>query len=261
MDALEFLQGSPQTDGSWRFDIGQDRHGAFGGAFGGLLAACTVAVARATVPGRAPVSLDARFLRGLPAGAARLVPTIVHAGRSLTCVQVDVTDGAGRLATRATLYLVDTARLRPLEHGGAGGAAPAATVWDEGTPWRSPPGTEVPIIATFAPRAVGRGERGIATALRVPWDDRGAAAEAACLAADICVGPPVAGAFPDRPTPAPNPDLSLRFAGDVAGPEVVGWGRLERIHHGLALVRVEVRSGDVLLAVGVSCSLVLDSAF
>ncbi|HVM55037.1 MAG TPA: acyl-CoA thioesterase domain-containing protein [Acidimicrobiales bacterium] len=257
MDAIEFLRGAPQPDGSWRFDIGRERHGAFGGAFGGLLAACTVAVARATVPGRMVASLDARFLRGLPAGEARLVPTVVHAGRSLTCVQVDVVDGRGRLATRSTLYLVDAARLQPLEHPGDGGAAPVAAPWSDGTPWRNPPGTDVPIVTTFAPRAVGRGEHGIATALRVPWDDDGAGAEAACLAADICVGPPVGGAFPGRPTPAPNPDLSLRFAGEVAGPEVVGWGQLERIHNGLAMVRIEVRSGALLLATGVSCSLVL----
>ena len=257
MDALEFLQGSLRTDGSWRFDIGRDRHGAFGGAFGGMLAACTVATARSTVPDRVVVSLDARFLRGLPAGEARLVPTIVHAGRSLTCVQVDVLDDGERLATRSTLYLVDRSRLQPLDHEGEGGAAPASVPWADGTPWRNPPGMEVPIVTTFAPRSVGRTDRGIGTALQVPWDDRGASAEAACLAADICVGPPVGGAFPGRPTPAPNPDLSLRFTGEVAGPEVVGWGRLERIVHGLAAVRIEVRSGAALLAVGVSCSLVL----
>ena len=260
MDALEFLQGSPRDDGTWRFDIGRERHGAFGGAFGGLVAACTVAVARATTPGRTPVSLDARFLRGLPAGEARVVPTIVHTGRSLSCVQVDVVDAADRLATRATLYLVDPARLEPLEHAGRDHDAPEASAWAEGAPWRSPPGNDVPIITTFAPRAVGRdGARGIATALRVPWDDDDAGAEAACLAADICVGPPVAGAFPGRATPAPNPDLSLRFAGELAGPEVVGWGRLDRMHHGVALVRIEVRSGAELLATGVSCSLVLAS--
>lgn len=257
MDALEFLQGSPRPDGSWRFDIGRDRHGAFGGAFGGLLAACTVAVARATVPGRAAVSLDARFLRGLPAGEARLVPTVVHAGRSLACVQVDVVDGVGRLATRSTLYLLDRAKLQALDHDGEGGGAPGAMPWAEGTPWREPPGMDVPIVTTFAPRSVGQTDRGIGTALQVPWDDRGASAEAACLAADICVGPPVGGAFPGRPTPAPNPDLSLRFTGEVAGPEVVGWGRLERMFQGLAAVRIEVRSGAALLAVGVSCSLVI----
>lgn len=257
MNAIEFLQGAPQPDGTWRFDVGRERHGAFGGAFGGLLAACTVATARATVPDRVAVSLDARFLRGLPAGQATLVPTIVHAGRSLTCVQVDVLDGGGRLATRSTLYLVDGDRLQPLDHEGEGGAAPASVPWAEGTPWRNPPGMEVPLVTTFAPRAVGRAERGIATAVQVPWEDDGASAEAACLAADICVGPPVGGAFPGKPTPAPNPDLSLRFTGEPAGDEVVGWGRLERIHHGLAAVRVEVRSGAALLAIGVSCSLVL----
>jgi acyl-coenzyme A thioesterase PaaI-like protein len=255
--AAEFLQGEPVGDGSWRFTVGEERHGAFGGAFGGLLAACTAHVARQVAGGRRPVALDARFLRSLPAGEARLVPTVVHPGRSLTCVQVDVVDRRDRLATRSTVHLVAPEALRPVDHPGEGGAAPEATPWEVGTAWRNPPGMEVPIVRTFAPRAVGQGELGIATALRVPWDEPDTAAEAACLAADICVGPPVAGAFPGAPTPAPNPDLSLRFAGREAGPEVVGWGRLERIDGGLATVRVEVRSGADLVAIGVSCSLVL----
>lgn len=110
-----------------------------------MLAACTVVVARAAAPGRTPASLDARFLRGLPAGEASLVPTVVHEGRSLTCVQVDVLDADGRLATRSTLYLVDSGRLQPLEHEGESRKAPVAVQWAEGKPWRNPPGMDVPI--------------------------------------------------------------------------------------------------------------------
>ena len=257
MRAAEFLQGEPTGDGSWRFTVGDERHGAFGGAFGGLLAACTVHVARQVAGGRRPAALDARFLRSLPAGEARLVPTVIHQGRSLTCVQVDVLDGRHRLATRSTVHLVAPAGLRPVDHPGERGDAPVVAPWEAGAAWRNPAGMEVPIVRTLAPRVVGRGELGIATALRVPWDEPDASAEAACLAADMCVGPPVAGAFPGAPTPAPNPDLSLRFAGREAGPEVVGWGRLARIDAGLATVQVVVRSGAHPVAIGVSCSLVL----
>lgn len=257
MNAAEFLQGEPVADGTWRFTIGRDRHGAFGGAFGGLVAACTLVVARAAAPGRRPLSLDVRFLRGLPAGAALLRPTVVHAGRSLTCVAVDVVDATSRLATRSTVYLVEPGSLRAVDHPGEGGDAPRTMRWNEGSPWRNPPGMHVPIVSTFAPRAVGRAAQGIGTALRVPWDEPGASAEAACLAADICVGPPVAGAFAGTPTPAPNPDLSLRFTGEEAADEVVGWGLLKGITAGVATVGIEVRSGAALLAAGVSCSLLL----
>lgn len=257
MNAAEFLQGKPAADGDWRFTIGRDRHGAFGGAFGGLVAACTVVVARTAAPGRRPLSLDARFLRGLPAGDALLRPTIVHVGRSLTCVTVDVVDASSRLATRSTIYLVEPGALREVDHPGEGETAPRSVRWSEGTAWRNPDGMDVPIVSTFAPRAVGRAAQGIGTALRVPWDEPGASAEAACLAADICVGPPVAGAFPGTPTPAPNPDLSLRFTGEDAAEEVVGWGLLKGITAGVATVGIEVRSGAALLAVGVSCSLLL----
>ncbi len=259
MNAAEFLDGRPLDDGTWRFSIGRDRHGAFGGAFGGLLAACTVVAARSAAPGRRPVSLDARFLRALPAGDASVIPTVVHPGRSLTCVSVDVVDAGGRLATRSTIYLVEQRALRAVDHAGEGGEPPPSTAWSEGMPWRNPPRMEVPIVTTFAPRAVGRTAHWIGTALRVPWDEAGATPEAACLAADICVGPPVAGAFGRASTPAPNPDLSLRFTGHEAGPEVVGWGRLEGIAAGVATVGIEVRSGDALVGVGVSCSLLLST--
>lgn len=257
MNAAEFLAGRALSDGSWRFAIGRDRHGAFGGAFGGLLAACTVVAARSAAPGRRPVSLDARFLRSLPAGEALVIPTVVHTGRSLSCVSIDVVAEDSRLAARMTVYLVEPTALRVVDHPGEGAEAPQSVPWADGKPWRNPQGMDVPILTTFAPHTVGRGPHGIGTALRLPWDEPGSSAEAACLAADICVGPPVAGAFPGLSTPAPNPDLSLRFTGKEAVDEVVGWGRLEGITAGVATVSIEVRSGGALIGVGVSCSLLL----
>jgi acyl-coenzyme A thioesterase PaaI-like protein len=61
----------------------------------------------------------------------------------------------------------------------------------------------------------------------------------------------------DSWVPHPTADLSLRFAGSEAGPEVAGVARLERIAAGLATVRVEVFSGVDLIAVGLSSALLL----
>lgn len=259
MRAIEFLGGEAAGDGLWDFTIGRELHGAFGGAFGGALTACTVLAARSLVGGRVPSALDVRFLRGLGAGTARITPTLIHEGRSLSCVSVDVVDARGKLTTRATISFVDPAILHPLDdEGSAGSWKPSRD--DGGVPWQQPPGVEVPIVTSLRPRAVGLDERGIATALAIPWDEdvSGASAEAACLAADICVGPPVAQACTSGWIPHPNPDLSLRFLGSVVGDEVVGIGRLERMDHGLAGVRIEVRSGERLVAIGVSDSMLLD---
>jgi len=257
VNAAEFLQGAQTEAGEWRFAIGRERHGAFGGAFGGLVAACCVHAARSAAPGRRPEALDARFVRGLPAGDARFVCTTIHEGKSLSCVSIDVVGPQGKLATRATVSLVDSEVLDPLERSGANGDAPAIAAYGEGVAWNNPPGVEVPIITTFAPRATARGDRGIGTSLPVPWDTPGNDAEAACLAADFCVGPPVAGAFPGKWIPHPNPDLSLRFTGAPVAAVVTGMGRLERISAGLASVRIEVWSGGQLAAIGISSSLLL----
>ena len=70
--------------------------------------------------------------------------------------------------------------------------------------------------------------------------------------ADACV---------DAWVPHPNPDLSLRFAGDRAvGADVIGIGTVERIAEGVAAVAVEVRSEDNVVAVGVATSLLLATA-
>lgn len=256
MTALEYLDGCRNADGTWTIEMGRDRQGAFGGAFGGFLAAAAVAVARVASGDRLPSGLDARFVRVLPTGEATLCVDTVHTGRSLSVIDVVVRDERDRVATRASVTLVDPGVLRPLDHPGHG-PDPPRVVYREGRPWTSPHGVTIPILETLAPRAVGHGELGHATALRVPWDDADGSAEAACLAADMCTGPPVAGAFEGAWSPHPNTDLSLRFAGREVGAEVVGWGRLERMDGGLATVRVEVRSGDALVAAGVATSLVL----
>ncbi len=67
MDIKTFLGAQEHGDGDWTFELPTQVHGAFGGAFGGLIAACTVLASRSCAPGRTPVALDCRFLRALPA--------------------------------------------------------------------------------------------------------------------------------------------------------------------------------------------------
>src|SRR5436190_6201787 len=107
----EFLGTEPLSASSIRFAVGRELHGAFGGAFGGVVAACALITARAVVPGRVPIGLDVRFLRAMPAGPAVARAEVVQSGRSLSVVSVDITGADERPATRATVSLVDTAAL------------------------------------------------------------------------------------------------------------------------------------------------------
>ncbi|MCV7260416.1 PaaI family thioesterase [Mycobacterium shimoidei] len=244
-----------RTDGEGlSFELGRNMHGAFGGAFGGAVAACALRTARREAPGRTPASLDVRFLRGLPAGTAHAAATVLHAGRSLTTVSVDIADSTGRAAARATVGLADPAALHPSDTPSAEKAG--LTGYSGGSDWTTPDGVEIPIVATLRPRVLGAGPSWVATGLRAPWDVA-AGAEAACLAADMCVGPPVAAACAGKWIPHPNPDLSLRFVGEVAEPDLVGVGRLQRISGGLAAVGITVWSGDDVVAVGVCSSMLL----
>src|SRR5207244_1885291 len=166
--------------------------------------------------------------------------------RRLSCVSVAVHQDDARLAARATISFVAPDALRPLSR--VDPVAPLPS-YDEGRSW---PPVGAPIIETLAPRTVPWPEPGVATALRVPWDEPGAAAEAACLPADMCVGPPVALGLAGEAVAHPNPDLSLRFAGPMTGTEVIGVGRMERVHAGLATVSIQVWSASGLATLGVS---------
>lgn len=183
------------------------------------------------------------------------MPALVHAGRSLSYVSVEMIGPDGKLATKVGISFVAPEAVREVDKGEASRSLPS----DAGTAWRQPKNLEIPIVATLAPRILGEHENGIVTAIAIPWWDRTAStsAEAVCLAADMCVGPPVAAAFPGQWIPHPNPDVSMRFVGAVRTDEVIGFGRLERIAGGVAAVSIEVSSGDDLVAVGVSCSLLL----
>lgn len=250
MKVEEFL-GAQFAGDAWLFDVPLSLHGAFGGAFGGVVAACAIVAARSVAPGRQPVSLDCRFVRGLPAGEARAVADVVHAGRTLSTVSVDITGPDGRLATRATVSLAASAPLARVER-----AAPPApggwTAHGEGKTWGT--GAVAPIVQTLQPRTVGSDERGIATSIVVPFEP---GAEAVCMAADLCVGPPVGFGVAGERVLHPNPDLGLRFVGRARSREVVGVGRLVRATGGVAPVAIEVWCDGDLVAIGESCCLLL----
>lgn len=249
----EFLGAQHQTDG-WRFHIPSELHGAFGGAFGGVVASCALVASRSAAPGRIPNALDCRFLRGLPAGGATATTAVLNAGRTLTNVAVDLTGEDGRLCCRATISLVDREVLQEFEQQAA---EPGDWVAHADAPaW--PP--VAPIVETLDPRMVGQSDGWFATAVVVPWEDEGRhpdhGAEAVCMAGDMAVGPPL-GAGAPRGVRTPNPDLSLRFCGRVDGPVIVGAGKMQRAAGGVAAIDIQVWSGQTLVGTGISTALLL----
>jgi acyl-coenzyme A thioesterase PaaI-like protein len=257
--ALEFLGGDQLDIGRWRFDVGRELHGAFGGAFGGVVSAISVMAGRDRADGRRPMAADCRFVRGLPAGPAKVTTAVVSAGRSLTNVAVEIHGADGRLACAASVSYVDGDAIRGdiTREGMPARQLPALKARDEVTSWAEPPGLQIPMLSTFEPRGLGRGAFGVATSLVVPWDvGVDVAAETACLAADLCVGPPVDLAFEGEWIPHPNPDVSVRFIDPRPSKESIGIGRLEYIESGIASVSIEVWADDRLAAIG-SCSSLL----
>lgn len=258
--AAEFLGARPGEDGSWAFELGEHLHGAFGGVFGGAVAAACVMAARPAAPGRRPFSLHTTFVRGLATPACTAAVGVVSAGRTVTTLAVDLHDAGGKLAARSTVTFAASEALSPQDHPGAV-TAPEFQPFDDGNPIEMGGAGSPPIASFMDPRLVGRPAGGYAHAVRVPWRTEAAtAAESACMAADFCVGIPV-GAALDRFVPIPNPDLSLRFLGDDVTAVLVGVGRLGRIDGGVAGTQVEVWSeGGSLLAIGLSSTVLLGGA-
>ena len=229
------------------FAFGCELHGAFGGVFGGVLTAAVVLAARTATPDHVAAGVDCRFLRSVPAGRSRAVVTTMHAGRTITCVRVDLYDERERLTTTGTVSFVDPAALRPLS---VDPVIEEPTRW---RPWRAPVGVTAPIVDVLRPEVGATASGAIAIRLDVPWDGHRDAA--ACVAADLSVGPPVAAACAGTWSPHPNPDLSLRFTATADGGPLTSVARLAAINGGVAAVAV-----DVGFAVGVATSIVLPGA-
>jgi acyl-coenzyme A thioesterase PaaI-like protein len=246
----EFLRADQGENNDWRFHIPTELHGAFGGAFGGVVASATLVAARSAASGRTPNAIDCRFLRGLKAGDATAAVTVLHSGRSLTNVVVDLSGEDGRLCARSAISLVDSDVLDGFERTNA---EPGAwTAHDDATPFPA----VAPIVTVIDPRMVGHDESAYATSVRIPWDDAGHDAEAACMAGDMAVGAPL-GAGAPRGVGTPNPDISLRFCGSTTTSEVVGVSRWESSASGVAAVSIEAWSGTSLIAIGISTALLL----
>ena len=251
-DFMDTFAGQHGSQGEWRFDLAKRFNGAFGGTNGGVLSAISVYVARNS-SGRRPASIDSRYIRGLRPGVARIVATTLNHGRTLTIVGIDIFDADNRLCTHSVATLVEqnalaqdialTGHVLPSEH---------LMAWEDGKRWREPKGQEIPLIETFEPTALGGKDHETTTATRVVWQQRETSAEAACIAADISVGPPVARAVRGAAS-TPNPDLSLRFCG-TSEPDhhLIASCELQAIVGGLASTRIAVWNGSDLLAIGVS---------
>lgn len=256
--AGEFLGAQPGEDGSWRFELGEGVHGAFGGVFGGAVAAAAVMAARPAAPERRPFSLHTTFVRGLSTPSCTAEVDVVNTGRTVTTVAVDLHDERDKLAARSTVTFAAAEALSPQDHPGRV-PAPELVSYEQGRTIRMSGAGNPPIVEIMAPRIVGEPTGGTAHAVRIPWEpEPTAAAEAACMAADFCVGIPVGSALTEF-VPMPNPDLSLRFAGDDATDVLVGVGRLGRIERGVAMTQVEVWAGDALAAIGLSSTVLLGS--
>ena len=263
MKLLDFLQGSRGPGDAWTFNLGRPLHGAFGGANGGVVGATCLAASRSLARDRVPASLDVRFLRGLAEGEAEVIPSMVHEGRTLSVVSVDIFDERKRLCTRATVSLVNIDALEPLDHSSPIDFHEGYVPYAEGKPWAKPAsGVDVPLIDTFQPRLVGKDDRGYATEVQVLWDEPGTCAEAACIAADVSVGPPVGAFVRGKPVPIPNPDLTLRFCGEPDLPATMtATCNLEQVSKGIASTRIAVHAGSELVAIGISTTTLLAGAW
>ncbi len=262
MKFAERLRGLPGEDGTWTFDLAEELNGGFGGTNGGNLAAISVFAARGVAPGRRPIGLDARFIRSFRPGLARVVPSVLNAGRTLSTVSVDIFTDQDKLATRATISLVAPEALAELSVPSDGEPGGGLMAYADGKPWRHPSESyRIPLIDTFAPRYLGKQNGAIATGVKVIWDDPDACIEAACIAADISVGPPVASQLGGQQLAIPNPDLSLRFTGsEVEADHMVSLSRLESLVSGQATTSLTVSAGETLLAAGISTTTILKGA-
>lgn len=260
MKFQERLNGQQLENGEWQYQLEEDINGGFGGSNGGVLAAICVNAARSVAIGRRPLGIDARFIRGFRPGTARVIPTVLNAGRSLTVVSVDIMTDQGKLATRGTVTLANPESLGNIDSPDIPPADDELIAYEDGRIWREPSQQPIPLIKTFSPRFLGKTSRGTATAVDTIWDEAGVLEESSCIAADISVGPPVAAALGGKRLAIPNPDISLRFTGADGHPSwLLSTCRLESIKNGVATTSLEVRNGEVLVAVGVSTTTCLKS--
>ena len=266
--AFRFLGATRDDDHSMTFDMSDHLRGAFGGVFGGGIAAATLLAARSAAQGRRPISLHCTFLRTLKPGRQTANTEVVSRGRTATTVAVRLVDAEGQPAAFATATFAADGVLH--EFDAAPLKAPELDAWEQGWELPLPPDVDAPLMRTLPLRITGMPRGGFAHAVRVPWPAHQDVAEGATMMGDYCAGLAVGAAISSEGTriPVPNPDLSLRFTGDAWSELLVGVGRLAVIDRGAAATHVEVWTGPddrwvagdervSLLAVGLSSAVML----
>lgn len=247
----ELFGATLDEDGDWNFELTERFNGAFGGTNGGTLTALSIYVAR-QLSARQPTSIDSRYLRSLRPGPARVRSSRLNEGRTLSVFGIDIIDVKGNVCCHSTVTLVDPAVLATSLEQGALGSPPELAAAKDQRPWVAPAAQPIPLIATYKPTQLGRHGDATVTGVDIPWREPGTGAEAACIAADMSVGPPVA-RVARASASTPNPDLSLRFCAtleEVTRPYASC--RVERVAGGLASTRLSVWSDQQLLALGIS---------
>jgi acyl-coenzyme A thioesterase PaaI-like protein len=258
----EFL-GGPHPDGDdWAFDFGEHLESNWGAVYGGALAAGILAVARAVAPARSPRSLHIQIVRSVPRGIAHVIANVLHAGRTVTTVQVDLRDKRSKLAVSALVTLVSPGEVAADHHDTAAGPLAVEQIPLIPEAWTPPVAERLGMIGTgfFVDNqqpGIG-GRRPVGLSLTVPWEDLAVTGpEAACLAADAAVGGPLTQAFGFDGVAGPNADLSLRFTTAHATRVISGIASMLSLQHGTATVGIEVQAGDQQLAHGLATSLLL----
>lgn len=235
----------------WQFEVDERFNGAFGGTNGGVAAAISLYAARDGSDVLAAAAIDCHFLKSCRPGRVTVRRRILNQGRTLTVVATETEDHEHRICTTALVTLVDRNALAnhvsfAAERHVARGSP------DQAMPWKHPKGARIPLIDTFLPEIVGANSDTTTTRIQLPFETRRATAEAACIAADISVGPPVGRAVAGRAS-LPNPNLALRFSGTPAdSAALLSQCRLAVIHAGMACTEIAVSTETALIGVGVS---------
>jgi acyl-coenzyme A thioesterase PaaI-like protein len=273
LSAVRGFLGGPIADGDgWRFELGEHLHSNWGAVYGGALAAGALAVARAVAPDRSPRSLHVQMIRSVPGGLAHATATVLHAGRTVTTVQVELLDAARRPAVVALVTMVAPGAVAAeIDHTAADCFRREARPLAVDPRFVAPVQTSLEMlteedgafVGTFATnvRPSFDGTRPPVGHIALPWDELDwTGPEAACLGADAMVAAPLLYSSVANDVVGPNADLTLRFTTAPAQREVLTAGRVVSVQRGTATVALEVQAGDHQLAHGLATALLLPPA-
>lgn len=267
-----FLGGPTPGGDGWCFEYAEHLQSNWGSVYGGALAASALAVARAAAPDRSPRSLHLQIVRPVPSGMAYATAELRHAGRTVTTVQVEMSDARRKLAVIALVTMVNIDALATDLHNTAadpfqrqvktiaiepGFMAPVQQslqmLTEEDGALVGSYATNVRRCFDGTPPPVGH--------ITLPWDDlRSTGPEAACLGADAMIAAPLLDSSIPNGVLGPNPDLTLRFTTAPAQREVLTASTILSVQNGSATVALEVQAGDNQLAHGLATSLLLRSS-